>query len=192
MLSSRIRHSKLLISLVVLLLSTLACVGFEKTHCTWWEGGEWISYESYPGYFGGCCKISENDCLTGGPPTPIYWDVAPPSEESPTETNPSQVEPSPTSEDPLTITGAWHGTAQWICDNNIWETRLEFRSNGSVGAALSTATDYVDADGTWVLKGNEISLQFQYGLWLGTVLGNTMQGTFTDNDCNGIWTVTKE
>jgi hypothetical protein len=111
---------------------------------------------------------------------------------SATEANPPQTEPSPTSADPLDIAGAWNGTAQWLCDNKIWETKLEFSSNGIVSASLTSNTDYASGDGTWVVNGNEISLQFQYGLWIGTISGSTISGTFTDNDCSGVWVVTKE
>lgn len=199
MLSSRTRHFKLPIILAILLSSALACAGFEKTHCIWWEGGEWV-YNPNPD-IGGCCKTTANDCSDY---QPIPWDTPSPAEVitaepvptkngSPTEANPHQTEPSPTSADPLEIAGVWNGTAQWLCDNNpIWSTMLEFKPNGNIIATWSTNTDYASADGTWVVNGYEISIQFQYGLWIGTISGNTISGSFAEDDCNGIWDVTKE
>ena len=120
-------------------------------------------------------------------------EAVPTQNGSPTEANPPQIEPSPTHADSLEIAGVWHGTAQWLCDNNpIWSTRLEFKSNGSVIATLSTNTDYASADGSWVVNGNEISIQFETGLWIGTISKNTINGTFTEEHCNGIWSVSKD
>jgi len=199
MLSSRTRQFNLSIIVAVLLSSTLACSGFEKTHCIWWEGGEWI-YSANP-YSGGCCKTTTNDCSdyqqsswdTPGPADALTAAPMPTINVSPTEGVQPQTESSPTIEDPFEIWGIWKGTAQWLCDNNpVWSTRLELRSNGSFIATFSTNTDYASADGSWVVNGNEISLQGQYGFWIGTISGNTINGTFSEPDCNGVWVVTKE
>ena len=109
------------------------------------------------------------------------------------EAIPQQTEPFLTSDDTQNIFGVWQGTAQWLCDSNpIWSTRLEFRSSGSVSATLFTTTEYASADGSWVANGNEISIQFETGLWVGTISGNTISGTFTEENCNGVWSVRKD
>lgn len=114
-------------------------------------------------------------------------------ETSPTETTPPTIEPSPTDPDTPIIAGLWHGTAQWLCDANpIWSTSLEFRLNGMVSATLSTTTDTASADGAWELNGNEISLRFERGLWVGIISGNTISGTFTEENCSGVWSVSKD
>ena len=120
-------------------------------------------------------------------------EAAPTKEGSSTEANPPQIEPSPTNADPLKIAGVWHGTAQWLCDNNpIWSTKLEFRTNGDVRATVSTNTEYYDADGSWVKNGNEIEIKFETGLWIGTIAENTIRGTFTETNCNGVWSLRKD
>ena len=112
---------------------------------------------------------------------------------SPTETSPPHIEPSPTNVGPVELSGIWHGTAQWLCDDNpIWSTKLEFRTNGDVRATVSTNTEYYDADGSWVKNGNEIEIKFETGLWIGTIAENTIRGTFTETNCNGVWSLRKD
>ena len=102
-------------------------------------------------------------------------------------------EPSSTSTDPQTIPGVWHGIAQWLCgDNPVWDARMEFKANGAVSAVLTTATEYASADGSWVASGDGISIQFEYGLWVGTITDGTIEGTFAEENCSGIWIVTKD
>jgi hypothetical protein len=112
--------------------------------------------------------------------------IAPPQGASP------QAGLTPTNDEPAQINGKWSGTAQWLCeDNPSWDTTLDFRSNGAVSATLSNSSGTFNQDGTWMLAGNDIELYFQYGTWAGTVDGNTIQGTFADDACSGVWSVTR-
>jgi hypothetical protein len=104
-----------------------------------------------------------------------------------------RAEPSPTSAESEGIPGLWHGTDQWLCgENQVWWTNLEFDADGSVHATLSSSTDTVYADAPWTLSGNQISLHFETDLWTGTIAGNTIEGTFEEDNCSGVWSVTKE
>ena len=109
------------------------------------------------------------------------------------EASPQQIEPSLTSTDTQNIFGVYRGSAQWLCDNNpIWSTSLEFRSNGSVSATLSKTTDTASAAGSWDVSGNEISIRFERGVWVGIISENTISGTFAEENCSGVWSVTKD
>jgi hypothetical protein len=95
MLPSRIRHSKIPIVLAVLILSTLACAGFERTYCTFLNGGEWVYY---PGTnLGGCCKTTTNDCSGAYQPETqgTSGSETSPAEKPPTQVTPPQAATSP-------------------------------------------------------------------------------------------------
>ena len=131
MLSSRTRHIKLPIMLAVLLLSTLACVGFEKTHCYWWEGGEWVN--SNTPYTDGCCKTITNDCSE-------YqlspWDTPSPTDAPAAEPGICYSESS-AYEWTYQDTRQNSGTGGLACD-----ARLVFRNNSSELLNLIVFTDW--------------------------------------------------
>ncbi len=207
MLEDEKHYWKLLTGVAVLGLASLACRSVYQPYYQFIQeidceasGGQWkedIYDDVSLGYY---CENAGTEYNQKYFPTstPIASPTPEPSpsntqETSPTGTTPSIVEPSPTDPDTPNIVGMWHGTAQWICDTNpIWSTSLEFRSNGMVSATLSTTTDTTSADGSWEINGNEIRLQFERGLWVGTISENTISGTFVEENCNGVWSVSKD
>ena len=199
------QYWKLLVSVAALGLASLACAGV-------FQGVQEFDCEASGGHWRYNIQFNDEYCENAGPEyiqkySPTSTPIAPPiletlptqetsasntQETSTTATTPPIIEPSPLDPDSPNIAGLWHGTAQWLCDTNpIWSTSLEFRPNGSVSATLSKTTDTVSADGSWEVNGNEISILFERGLWVGTISGNTISGTFAEKDCNGIWFVTK-
>lgn len=112
---------------------------------------------------------------------------------SPTATPPPVIGSSPLDPYSSNIPGLWHGTAQWLCDTNpVWSTSLEFKPNGSVSATVSNTSDTASADGSWEVSENEVRLLFERGLWVGIISGNTINGTFAEKDCDGVWSVMKD
>jgi hypothetical protein len=194
------QYWKLLAGVAALGLASLACAGVfqgaQEFDCEA-SGGHWRYNSHFNDYY---CENAGPDYMQKYSPTatPIASPVLETSpsntqETSPTGITPPIIEPSPTDPDSPTIAGLWHGTAQWLCDTNpIWSTSLEFKSDGMVHATLSTTTDTANADGSWQVKGDEISMQFERGLWIGTISGNTISGTFAEENCNGVWSVSKD
>lgn len=89
MLSPKNRYLKFLLIFAVL-FSTLACVGFERTICTYLRGGEWV-YEKGNFGWGGCCKTANNDCSETYQPNPVD---TPGTESSSTEMSATQTSPA--------------------------------------------------------------------------------------------------
>ena len=89
MISSTVRRLKILF-LFAMLLSTIACVGFEKTFCSYLDGGEWIEYSPNTGT-GGCCT-TDKDCVDPHPPEPEQNPDPDPGPESEAESESSFTE----------------------------------------------------------------------------------------------------
>jgi len=121
-------------------------------------------------------------------------ETKPISTVSPTPANSPQANSSPTDDAALQIIyGQWSGTAQWFCDNQpIWSMTLDLQPNEVVTATLTIPGQTNHQDGTWVLSGDDINLYFEHGFMIGTVSGNSMEGTFSEENCTGAWSVSKE
>ena len=121
-------------------------------------------------------------------------EIKPISTISPTQANSPQANSSPTDDAMLqTIYGQWSGTAQWFCDNQpIWSMTLDLQPNEVVSATLTIPSQTNRQNGTWVLSGDDINLYFEHGFMIGIVSGNSIEGTFSEENCTGAWSVTKE
>jgi hypothetical protein len=116
----------------------------------------------------------------------------PTSTITPTQEPSPQAESSPTVDPSQELIGKWSGSAQWLCDNNIiWSLILDFKSNGMVSVTLSGAGQTYVNEYPWILSGDKIEIHSPNGHWSGTVSGNTMEGTFADDACNGVWSATR-
>ena len=123
-------------------------------------------------------------------PIEVY---TPTSTIAPTPESTPPAEASPTDDPSREITGKWSGSAQWLCDNNIiWSIILDFKSNGMVSVTVSGAGQTNVEEVPWILSGNKIEIHSPYNQWSGTVSGNTMEGTFAEDTCNGVWSATRQ
>lgn len=112
---------------------------------------------------------------------------------SPTQANSPQANSSPTDDAASQIYGQWSGTAQWFCDNQpIWSMTLDLQPDGVVTTTLTIPGQTNHQDGTWILSGDDINFYFEHGFMIGIVSGNSMEGTFSEENCKGAWSVTKE
>jgi hypothetical protein len=106
----------------------------------------------------------------------------------PTQTTAPQAEDTPTEEVPQGLAGEWTGTARWLCDENpLWSLTLDFTSDQSATATLTGPGDPVVANASVYLNGSNIELHFDNALWVGTISGDTMAGTFSEETCSGEW-----
>ncbi len=114
-------------------------------------------------------------------------------EPSITQESSQQDEPQSTDDELNQVDGEWKGSAQWLCDDNpTWMVSFDFKSNQKVAATLTNSSDTISADAPWVLNGDEIEIQFEATIWVGTITDNTMKGSFVEDTCSGVWSVTKE
>jgi len=113
------------------------------------------------------------------------------NKQSATTTSPV-VTTTSTSVEKNPIEGTWQGTAQWLCDNNpVWTLSMSFQANGTVSATLTNQNEIFTSQGSWILEGNEIRIQFSTNFWYGTYSENSIDGFFEEDDCNGVWSIKK-
>jgi hypothetical protein len=123
-------------------------------------------------------------------PIEVY---TPTSTITPTQEPSPQAEASPTDDPSQELIGKWSGSAQWLCDNNpLWSLILDFKTNGMVSVTLSGAGQTNVEEVPWILSGTKIEIHSPYNQWSGTVSGNTMEGTFADDVCNGVWSASRQ
>ena len=91
------------------------------------------------------------------------------------------------------ILGDWSGTAQWMCDNNpVWQLQMSFSSDGKVSTILSSEIGSPDTvNVNWSLSGETITIQFPATVWTGIVEENEISGTFSEENCSGVWLLSR-
>ncbi len=100
---------------------------------------------------------------------------------------------SPTSPNEETLLGKWSGTAQWLCDDQpSWWITMDFMRTGNVRITFSGPSEPIVNNFPWFLDGNNIKIQTEYSNWVGAIAGNSITGTFSEENCNGVWSVTKQ
>jgi len=118
--------------------------------------------------------------------------IAPTQANTKIEVATPQAQSSPTNPNEDILLGLWTGTAQWLCDKQpLWQITMNFMEIGTVTITLSGPSDPIVNNFPWFLDGNTIQILIDQGDWYGSIYGNTMTGSFVEDKCNGVWSVTK-
>lgn len=119
--------------------------------------------------------------------------IAPTQVDPQIEVATPQAQASPTSPKEETLLGKWRGTAQWLCDDQpSWWITMDFMRTGNVRITISGPSEPIVNSFPWFLDGNNIKIQTEYSNWVGAITGNSINGTFSEENCNGVWSVTKQ